>query len=87
MPSAISGTPSVRRKLDHRTDEAGLGRRLVDPGEERAVELEQVMFSILAVSGTAPEPFGTGNFDIVLIAFTHAIVLQCSCSRWSPARR
>jgi MIP family channel proteins len=34
-----------------------------------------VLFIILAVSGTAPEPFGTGNFDIVLIAFTHAIVL------------
>jgi glycerol uptake facilitator len=34
-----------------------------------------VLFIILAVSGTAPEPFGTGNFDIVLIGFTHAIVL------------
>jgi hypothetical protein len=42
MPSAITGTPSVRASLDHRADEAGLGRRLVDPGEERAVELEQV---------------------------------------------
>jgi aquaporin Z len=34
-----------------------------------------VFFIVLAVSGTAPEPFGTGNFDIVLIAFTHALVL------------
>jgi MIP family channel proteins len=34
-----------------------------------------VLFIVLAVSGTAPEPAGTGNFDIVLIAFTHAIVL------------
>jgi MIP family channel proteins len=34
-----------------------------------------VLFIILAVSGTAPEPIGSGNFDVVLIAFTHAIVL------------
>jgi glycerol uptake facilitator protein len=34
-----------------------------------------VLFIVLAVSGTAPQPAGTGNFDIVLIAFTHAIVL------------
>jgi MIP family channel proteins len=34
-----------------------------------------VLFIILAVSGTAPAPVGTGNFDIVLIAFTHAIAL------------
>jgi MIP family channel proteins len=33
------------------------------------------LFIILAVSGTAPAPVGTGNVDIVLIAFTHAIVL------------
>jgi MIP family channel proteins len=33
------------------------------------------LFIILAVSGTAPQPTGTGNVDIVLIAFTHAIVL------------
>jgi glycerol uptake facilitator protein len=34
-----------------------------------------VLFIVLAVSGTAPPPAGTGNFDVVLIALTHAIVL------------
>ena len=34
-----------------------------------------VLFIVLAVSGTAPQPAGTGNFDIVLIALVHGFVL------------
>ena len=34
-----------------------------------------VLFIVLAVSGTAPEPAGLGNFDIVLIALTHGFAL------------
>jgi glycerol uptake facilitator protein len=34
-----------------------------------------VLFIILAVSGTADPPLGTGNFDVVLIALTHAFAL------------
>lgn len=34
-----------------------------------------VLFIVLAVSATAAPPIGTGNFDIVLIALTHAFVL------------
>jgi hypothetical protein len=34
-----------------------------------------VLFIVLAVSATAPPPAGTGNFDVVLIALTHAFAL------------
>jgi glycerol uptake facilitator len=34
-----------------------------------------VLFIVLAVSATAPEPVGTGNVDLVLIALVHGFVL------------
>jgi MIP family channel proteins len=34
-----------------------------------------VLFIVLAVSATAAPPVGTGNVDVLLIGFTHAIVL------------
>jgi glycerol uptake facilitator-like aquaporin len=34
-----------------------------------------VLFIVLAVSATAAPPAGSGNVDVLLIGFTHAIVL------------
>ena len=43
-----------------------------------------VTFIVFAVSGTAPTPAGTGNFDIVLIALTHGIRAVCDRARARP---
>jgi glycerol uptake facilitator len=44
-----------------------------------------VTFIIFAVSGTAPPPAGSGNFDVVLIALTHAFVLFMIVRALGPA--